>query len=342
MGAKELEIVADGGRARLIPFAPGPLPAGRVRVRTLYSAISAGTELGVLEASAAAGDLRRPGYQMAGIVEEVGDGLHGVFAPGDTVACYGAPHVRHASVVDVPRLLAAKGPEGVSPQHAALCGLGAIGIHAFRRAGLSLGEVAAVAGLGALGNIICQVSRAAGCRVAGLDLLPRRRQAAELCGITAHATAGELADAMDSLSAGNGADAVFLAVGSVSDELLARAVGLARMRGSVVIVGTGDARIPREQMFLNEVAVSVSRAGGEGRYDPDYEAGCRDYPYGYVRWTEGRNIAEYVRLLAAGAVTAEPLVTDVMPPGKADAAYTALATSPADHLGILFDWTAGG
>ena len=93
-------------------------------------------------------------------------------------------------------------------------------------------------------------------------------------------------------------------------------------------------------LFLKEASLSVSRAGGEGRYDPEYEAGGRDYPYGYVRWTEGRNLAEFVRLLGAGAVIVEPLVTDVIPPADAEKAYHALSEKPADHLGILFDWTA--
>ena len=341
VSAEHVEIVVSGGSARVARFVPRPLAAAHLRVRTLYSAVSAGTELGVLAASSEAGDERRPGYQLAGTVVEVAEDIAGAFRPGDTVACYGAPYVHHASVVDVPRLLAARVPEGVSPMHAALCGLGTIGMHAFRRAGLSLGEVAAVVGVGALGNIVCQIAQAAGCRVAALDLLARRRDAAKLCAIAAHADMGDLARALSNATGGNYADAVFLAVGSASDELLADAVKLVRMRGCVVIVGTGDARIPREMLFLKEASISVSRAGGEGRYDPDYEAGGRDYPYGYVRWTEGRNLAEFIRLLGHGAVTVEPLVTDVMPPSRADEAYRALASHPGEHLTILFDWTAG-
>ena len=254
MSVQHLEIVVSNGRAHLAEFQPEALAPAHLRVRTLYSAVSAGTELGVVAASRKGCDDRRPGYQLCGTVLEVAEDLAGAFKPGDTVACYGAPYVHHASVVDVPRLLAAKVPECVSPMHAALCGLGTIGMHAFRRARLSLGETAAVVGLGALGNIVCQVAGAAGCQVAALDLLPRRRDAAKLCGIAAHETMSELAHTLSNATEGNYADAVFLAVGSASDELLADAVKLVRLRGSVVVVGTGDARIPARCCFSRRPA----------------------------------------------------------------------------------------
>ncbi len=333
------ELVAENGGARLVDSAIGELGPGRVRVRTLYSGISAGTELGILKASAGSPGPRGLGYQVAGRVEAVAPELAAEFTEGDTVACYGGPYVHHASVLDVPRRLAGRLPAGVEPLHASLVGLGVIGLHAFRTGRLALGETCAVVGLGSLGNLTAQLARAAGCRVAALDLIETRRAAARECGLTVAADPGVLKEQVAELTGGNGADAVFLVVGGCSDELLAAAVDMVCFGGRVVLVGTGTPQLPREAMFLKEAQIVVSRAGGPGRYDPAYEAEGHDYPYGLVRWTEQRSIGEVLRLMATGAVNAAPLVSDVLAPAEAAKAYDMLREDPADHIGIVFDWS---
>jgi threonine dehydrogenase-like Zn-dependent dehydrogenase len=241
-------------------------------------------------------------------------------------------------VVDVPYLLATRVPEALPLPHAAFCGLGAIAMHAFRVARLSLGEVAVVIGLGMLGNLIAQYSRIAGCRVVATDLAQSLAQIARSVRIEVAPSWDSLVDQTKDFSSGNGADAVFLAVNRCTDEMLQRATELLRLRGRLVIVGTADAQLPREALFAREAELIVSRAGGPGRYDSNYEAGCVDYPYGYVRWTEGRNVAEYVRLAADGSLQVAPLLTDLVPIREFAKIYESLSRNSVKHLGVVFDW----
>jgi len=127
-------------------------------------------------------------------------------------------------------------------------------------------------------------------------------------------------------------------VNRCTDEMLQRATELLRLRGRLVIVGTADAQLPREALFAREAELIVSRAGGPGRYDSNYEAGCVDYPYGYVRWTEGRNVAEYVRLAADGSLQVAPLLTDLVPIREFAKIYESLSRNSVKHLGVVFDW----
>jgi NADPH:quinone reductase len=333
-------VMARDGRVELVDAQLANLPAGHVRVRTRFSGVSAGTELLGLERSKGNDALNAMGYQLTGTVESVADDLAERFAPGDSVVCYGGPYVSHSSLVNVPKNLLVKQPAGCDPIDASYCALGVIALNAFRRAHLCLGETAAVIGLGMLGNITAQVARAAGCRVACADMLSNRRSAAAGCGLDAHPDLESLSRAVAGLTDGNMADAALIVVPDCSDDLLEKAVRLCRPQGHVVIVGTANARMPRDVMFQTEVTVSVSRAAGPGRYDKDYEAGGRDYPYAYVRWTEGRNLQEFVRLLGIGAVKVRPLITDVIPVANAPQAYQWLIDDPASHVGIVFDWQA--
>ena len=332
------EIVFDAGTAELRTGDLPELPSRHVRVRVKYSAVSAGTELGMKSASAEKQILIRPGYQACGVVEAVAADCEIDLAPGDWVACYGAPYTHHASRLNVPRNLVAKLPAGVEPMHAAFCALGTIALHAFRMAHLSLGETAAVVGLGALGNITAQLCAAAGCRTATLDHLETRRATAIACGLSVSADMEALRGEVARISGGAGADAIFLAVGNTDEQLLTDAVNILCHRGRVVLVGTGTPPLPREPMFSKEATIVVSRAGGPGRYDPSYEAAGVDYPHGLVRWTEGRNLSEFVRLLDRRAVAIEPLISDVMPPSEAAHAYELLTSQPESHMGVVFAW----
>ncbi len=333
------QLVVIGGRPEWRSIELPPLQPKFLRVRTLFSGVSQGTELLAFELNASPNLPPHPlGYQVAGEVIELGSEVAGGFQVGDHVACYGAPYVSHSQVVDVPYLLAARIPDAMPLPHAAFCGLGAIALHAFRVARLSLGEVAVVIGLGMLGNLIAQFGRIAGCRVVATDLAQSRAEIARSVGIEVAPSWDSLVDRVKDFSMGNGADAVFLAVNRCSEELLRRATELLRLRGRLVIVGTADAQLPREALFAREAELIVSRAGGPGRYDSNYEAACVDYPYGYVRWTEGRNVAEYVRLAAEGALQVTPLLTDLVPVSEFAKTYESLSSAPEKHLGVVFDW----
>lgn len=331
-------LVAEAGHARLVySEIPSP-PVGHVRVRALYSGVSAGTEQIILAASVASGSTQGHalGYQLCGEVESVSEELNESFAPGDRVACYGGPYVHHASAINVPKHLLVKLPPNCDAAAAAFCGLGAIALHAFRSSDLRIGETAAVVGLGMLGNLIAQIARAAGCRVVASDMVSRRREVAESVGIPTVSESGELACNIWGLTGGHYADAVFLAVGNANDALVADAVRLVRPRGKLLIVGTAKAQLPREGMFEREATILVPRAAGPGRYDPAYELGGQDYPYGYVRWTEQRNLQEFARLLGLKAVQTEPLITDTVPPEGG--AHRMITEAPGEHLGIVIRW----
>lgn len=303
-----------------------------VLVDTVYSAISPGTEMSMQK------NVQGPfalGYSAAGIVREVGEGVSHL-RPGDRVACYGAPFVKHASLLAVPKHLAAPLPPQVSLREASFAGLGAIAIHALRQAQLQFGERVVVVGLGILGQIIAQVAHAAAYTVIGYDLLPERCAMLRQAGIEAvYADPQELEAAIRKLTNGEGADAVLLCAGGSATDLIDKSLGWLRDRGKVVIVGDLKMEFDRERMFTKEAEVLISRAGGPGRYARDYEVGGFDYPLGYVRWTEGRNVAEYVRLLAAGRIRVEPLISAELPMEKADIAYARYKQSPKDTIGVV-------
>lgn len=333
-------LIAVAGEVRLDECMLSAPPPGHIQVRTRVSGLSPGTEQLMIDRSRElGGEPVRLGYQLCGDVIDVGPGIGDQFAPGDLVACYGGPYTHHASQANVPRHLAVKlPPTGVDPRHAAFCGLGGVALHAFRRAGLSLGETVAVIGLGMLGNLTAQVARAAGCRLVALDTIASRRTQAAACGIPVVESMADVEVRVREFSSGHGADAVLIVVNNCTSDLLREAVLLCRERGRVVVVGTAQAALPRDEVFSREVDITVSRAAGPGRYDSSYEAGCHDYPYAYARWTEGRNLGEYVRLIAEQRIALQPLMTSEFAPGEAAHAYEVLRSSPQDHTGVVFNW----
>jgi threonine dehydrogenase-like Zn-dependent dehydrogenase len=332
-----LQIVAENGAVRIRETEPAELKAGFARVRTMFSAISSGTESMLISEGRTKPGIQVLGYQAAGIIEQVGSTLENEFHPRQFVACYGSPYVSHSSALDVPKHLFCRIPEGLELREAAFAGLGTIALHAIRCANLQLGETVVIIGLGVLGNLVAQLAASAGCSVYGCDRVASRRHIAQLCGISAYKSIAEITETI--LADGTeGADAVFLAIGGCDDTLVQEVTTIIRTKGKVVIVGTTNAQIPREQLFKKEAELLVSRAGGPGRYDPRYEADGIDYPYGYVRWTEHRNLQEFVRQLALGRVNVKPIITTMRLPRDAAGIYSEMHANPEDHLGVVFDW----
>lgn len=312
-------VVTQSGKIVIGQYDVPKTPAGHVLIRTEYSAISPGTEMiFVRQASEKPAKL---GYSAVGIVEQVGEGVEGIEV-GSRVACYGAPYVHHAEWLSVPANLTAAVPDSVRPEDAALAGLGAIATHALRVADLRFGESVIVVGLGILGNLISQIASAAAFRTVGLDVSPERVAMLASQGFT-HMYVGQedmeanLADAVGRF----GADAVLHCASGPGEALINRSFQWIRDRGKIVIVGDLSTEFSRNLMFGKEAQVLISRAGGPGRYDAQYERENRDYPIGYVRWTEGRNIAEYIRLLEEGRINVQPYITDIYPLERAPEAY---------------------
>ncbi|HSW29036.1 MAG TPA: bi-domain-containing oxidoreductase [Longimicrobiales bacterium] len=277
------------------------------------------------------------GYSCAGVVLEVGDGVEGV-RPGDRVACAGAGYACHAEVVCVPRNLVALVPDAVALEHAAFATVGAIGLHGVRLAEVALGDRVAVVGLGLIGLLTVQMLRAAGARVLGVDLDPVRVKLALDLGADAAVVPAGAGEAALALSGGVGVDAVLITAGTSSNEPVELAGRIARDRGRVVVVGAVGMELPRPPFFEKELSFRVSRSYGPGRYDPVYEEGGVDYPIGYVRWTENRNLQAFLEMVASGAVRVEPLITHRIPIEEGARAYGLLTSAAAAPLGVVLTY----
>jgi predicted dehydrogenase/threonine dehydrogenase-like Zn-dependent dehydrogenase len=254
------------------------------------------------------------------------------------VACAGAGSANHAEVVSVPANLVVPVAEEVPARAAAFATLGAIALQGVRRADLSLGEHVVVVGLGLLGLITVQLLRAAGCPVLGVEPLEARRKLGLSLGAEVVAGPDEARQAVSDWTGGQGADAVVVTASSTASVIVNSAVEMTRRKGRVVPVGDVGLEIERGPLYHRETDLLISTSYGPGRYDATYEEGGIDYPIGYVRWTENRNMQEIVRLLAVGALRVEPLIDIEVPLERVDAAYAALA-GPESPLAavILYD-----
>jgi predicted dehydrogenase/threonine dehydrogenase-like Zn-dependent dehydrogenase len=364
-----LQVIQNARTGRLgVNTVPDPLVrAGHLLIANAYSVISAGTEKMVtdLARKSLLGKVReRPdhvrrilqkmrtegffktlsqvfaklnepiglGYSSAGVVLAAGAGVQG-FKPGDRVASNGP----HAGVVCIPKNLCALIPEGVPLEQAAFATLGAIALQGVRLARLGLGDTAFVIGLGLIGQITVKLLKAQGCRVLGTDLDPAKCALAMQMGADhAHTSLGA-AQAMDRTGA-LGADAVLITAATKSDGPIELAAGAVRSKGRVVAVGAVGLNLPRHPFYLKEAEFVVSCSYGPGRYDPVYEAGGHDYPPGYVRWTEQRNMQAILDLMAAGRLDVASLITHRFKIAEAEAAYHLIESGTEPYLGIALEY----
>jgi predicted dehydrogenase/threonine dehydrogenase-like Zn-dependent dehydrogenase len=373
---KQVSQSMKDGRIEVVE-APAPelRPHGAL-VRTAWSLISAGTErakVGLGQKSLLAKARSRPdqvqqvlgkvrregvlqtyrtvttrleeqspiGYSSAGVVMQVGELAAGV-ETGQRVACGGGEYANHAEIVYVPATLCVPVPEAVGLDEAAFATVGAVALQGVRQSGATVGDRVAVIGLGLLGQLTVQLLRAAGCEVGGVDLDGERCATAVRYGAGAVAAeagptaAKELAGA----TGGVGFDAVIITAGTRDDGPIELAGLLARDRGTVVVVGDVGMRVPRPPFYEKELTLKLSRSYGPGRYDPMYEEMAIDYPPGYVRWTEQRNMAEVVRLIAEGRLDVKSLITHRFAVDEAAQAYAMVSQSEAKSLGVLLEYPA--
>ncbi|QYK50946.1 MAG: bi-domain-containing oxidoreductase [Anaerolineales bacterium] len=360
-------------RARNPHLAEVPVPTpqpGFVLVRNAASLVSAGTERMVVEfagasllgkarsrpdlvrqtldkarreglastAQAALGRLSEPmalGYSSAGVVVELGEGTQG-FRPGQRVACAGGNYAVHAEYVSVPRNLLAVLPAKLGFEEAAFTTLGAIALHGFRLAEVQVGARVAVIGMGLLGQLAASIAAAAGCEVLGIDLDAKRVALAAARGLPA-VVRKEAAERSAAFTRGYGFDAVLVCADTESNDPVELAGEIARDRATVVAVGAVGMNVPRRSYYGKELTFIVSRSYGPGRYDPEYEEGGRDYPIGYVRWTEGRNLQAFVDLMAVGKVDVSKLISHRFPIKDAPKAYE-LIQNDKPFLGVLITY----
>jgi predicted dehydrogenase/threonine dehydrogenase-like Zn-dependent dehydrogenase len=263
------------------------------------------------------------GYSAAGVVTEIGAGVSG-FSVGDRVACAGHPYAAHAEVLCVPKNLCAPIPDGVSFEDASYVMLGAIALNAVRLAEPQIGERVAVIGLGLLGLLGVQMLRAAGCRVIGIDVSQEKLDLARDLGATDAVMAEQAVGAVAAFTGNQGVDSTIIFASADSSGPLDQAAEITRERGRVVVPGLVKLELPRKTFFEKELRLVVPRAGGPGSGDPKYEARGFDFPLPLVRWTEGRNLAAFLELVADGRVRVAPLTTHRFPIDKALDAYQLL------------------
>jgi len=296
---------------------------------------TAGVVKGELNAGAATG------YSAAGTVIAVGEGVD-AFVLGDRVACAGAQCAHHAEYICVPENLAAKVPDNLAFDSASTVTLGAIAMQGVRRAVPTLGETFVVVGLGILGQLTAQLLKANGCRVIGMDVQANRVEQAVVMGLDVGLLTddGSTEQKVLQLTDGVGADGVIVTAASANEKLLSDAFRLTRRKGRVVLVGDVPININRGDIYRKEIDFFISTSYGPGRYDQRYEEQGLDYPVAYVRWTENRNMAEYLRLLAEGRIRVEPLVEAVYSLDTAGEAYSALKHAEHKPLMILLEYPA--
>ena len=284
------------------------------------------------------------GYSLCGTVVEVGRGAE-EFQVGQRVAAAGNEYALHAEYNWIPVNLCAAVPKGVAPEHAAFSTVGAIAMHGVRRAEVQLGDTACVIGLGLVGQLVVRLLIASGVRVVGLDVVDGRCRQAEQAG--AHRCAAPtdeglaaVEQALAEISAGRGADHLFLAAGGSSNGPVEAAARLARDRARVVDIGKTRLDLPWNAYYDKELDVRFSRSYGPGRYDDRYELEGIDYPAGYVRWTERRNLECFLDLIARKEIDVESLVSGIFPIEQATETYRDLASGSLDTVGALLKYPA--
>jgi predicted dehydrogenase/threonine dehydrogenase-like Zn-dependent dehydrogenase len=288
-----------------------------------------------------------PGYSSAGSVIAVGEGITDI-QPGDRVACAGAGIAVHAEIACVPRLLLARIPargpieaDRVTFDEAAFATLGAVALHGVRTSEVKLGDLVAVVGLGLLGQLTVQLLKAAGCRVLGTDIDVARATLAQSVGADAVAsTASAFRDLCLETSRGAGVDSVLITAETASSEPVNLAGAIARDRAVVVAVGTVGMDIERKAYYDKELDFRISRSYGPGRYDTAYEQKGRDYPIGYVRWTETRNMEAFLEFLAEKKINVAALITHRFPVERAESAYDLITgRTHESFLGVVIQYS---
>lgn len=352
------QVLVKGGKVQTEEVPPPAVSPGMVLVRVRRSLISSGTESSFVSDSGTAGyvlkkardplnvdkmkrklasvgvrgtwdlvksklfEFQAPGYSTAGVVVALGEGVPGLCI-GDTVACAGVGYATHAEYNLVPHALVTPMPDGVDFEDAAFVALGAIALQGVRQIQPTLGETVVVLGLGLLGQLAAQIARAAGCHVIGCDPVEARRVLALELGAEAVCDPAGLDDTVRQWTGGYGADAVILCAAAKGSEVTNQALAICRQKGRVAVIGAVGMDLQRDALYAKELDFRLSFSYGPGRNQPGYEEKGLDYPIGYVRWTEGRNMAEFLRLIAGGRVQVKPLVGAVHPVAEAQAAYDA-------------------
>jgi len=285
-------------------------------------------------------DMAKPiGYSASGVVLEVGKEIKDI-KQGDRVACAGLGIANHAEFIAVPRNLMVKVSQDLPLDIASTVTLGSIAMQGVRRADPELGEYVTIIGLGILGQLTSQMLKVNGCKVIGIDKDQKRVDTALSLGMDRglNPVNGNIIDEAMRFSNGFGVDSVIITASTQSSEIINQAMEMCRKKGRVVIVGAVGLNLRREEFYKKELDVLISMSYGPGRYDEKYETKGEDYPYAYVRWTENRNMEEYLCLLNNKKINIKPLIERIYPVEDALKAYDELKTGSSRPLTVLLEY----
>ncbi|NPD46739.1 bi-domain-containing oxidoreductase [Lentimicrobium sp. S6] len=347
---------------------------GYVKIKVYHSCISAGTEMsGVSESrksiikraldnpkkitaaityyknqglkktkdklNTVADSFKESGYSISGEVVEIGYNVLN-FNIGDIVSAGGMKLAVHAEYVVVPINLVVKVPKGLDTLYASTGTVGSIALQGVRRSELRLGEYGVVLGVGLIGLITVQLLKSAGIRVACIDLSDGRLDLVKKMGVelVINPTKENPVNAIKNWTGGYGADAVLFTAATSSNEPLSQAFQMTRRKGKVVLVGVSGMTINRSDIYANEIDFLISTSYGPGRYDDNYELKGLDYPYSYVRWTENRNIAEFLRLVRDGHVDFSLINPLVYPFENISEAFQDLEKDPENKILAIIEY----
>jgi len=368
------QILIKKGHAVLEEVPAPNVSKGSVLIKTVNSCISAGTELRNLQSSGkplikkaldqperikktlnllkSEGITRTvekikgktetahpTGYSISGVVISVGEGVD-KFKPGNKVAAAGAGIANHAEYVDVPENLVVKMPENVDFEKASTVTLGSIAMQGVRRCSLNLGEFCVVMGTGILGLLAVQILRLSGIRVIAIDLAEKKLNIAYKLGAEyiINPQIDNIVKKVETITGGYGVDAVLFTASTQDSEPLSQSFQMCRKKGKVVLVGVSGMQIKREDMYKKELDLLMSTSYGPGRYDKYYEEKGCDYPYAYVRWTEKRNMSEYLRLVQNKKIELDKIISKIYPISESEKAFQELNSARSKPLMIILDY----
>jgi len=356
-----------------------PIPvckSGGVLVKTLYSAVSVGTEVmklknadlsyiqmakkkpeqvkEVLNTLTQLGpvatyrkvmnkldSLSPLGYSLVGEVIQTGKGAD-EFKIGEIVACGGAGYANHSEINFVPKNLCAKVPDGVDLREASLTTIASIAMQGFRQTQSQIGENIAVIGLGLLGQILVQIITANGCRAFGFDISKGKCDLAIENGayFAEVASKTNFEEEINLLTNGAGCDSVIITTGTSSNDPILLAGKIARDKAKVVDIGITKMDLPWDLYYHKELDFRFSRSYGPGRYDPGYEENGIDYPIGYVRWTEQRNMMSILQLLKDKKLNFLKLITHEFDFYDSEKVFPEIKEGKEEYLGVILKYGA--
>jgi len=285
--------------------------------------------------------LKALGYSTSGVVTASMD-TNNRFKAGDRVACAGQDFASHAEMVSIPQNLVAKIPDNVSFEDASYTTVGSIALQGVRQANPTLGENICVIGLGLLGQITCQLLKANGCNVFGIDVSPSMVNLANETHVAEAFTRGDsnLLSASDHFTNGYGFDKIIITAAGATNDPIELSAEISKKKGVVVMVGAVGMNIPRDPHFYRkEIELRMSCSYGPGRYDVNYEDAGQDYPFAYVRWTEQRNMEAFLNLLSKGVLDLKSLTSHIFDIEEAEKAYDlVLGKVQEPYIGILLKY----